>query len=44
MPYEKRKEYLADLKASRTQLLQSADALDDELTKAKLQMKKGAGK
>ena len=40
MPYADRKRALEDLRTSRTQLLQSADALDDELTNAKLQMKK----
>lgn len=40
MPYADRKRALEDLRTSRTQLLQSADALDEELTNAKLQMKK----
>ena len=43
MPYADRKRALEDLRTSRTQLLQSADALDEELTRAKLQMKKAVG-
>ena len=38
-----RKEILASLDESRKQLLISADALDDALTDAKLQMKQAAG-
>jgi 2'-5' RNA ligase len=43
IPYADRKRALEDLRTSRSQLLQSADALDEELTTAKLQMKKAAG-
>jgi hypothetical protein len=38
--YEDRRKALDSLKQSRVQLLQSADAIDDQLTAAKLQMKK----
>jgi hypothetical protein len=40
---KQRKEVLNDLDATRKQILNSADALDDALTSAKLQMKQAAG-
>lgn len=40
MKYEDRRKALDSLKSSRSQLLQSADALDDQLSLAKMQMKK----